>query len=103
MEKLRITLELTLEEARFVISKLWQFRAAKEVANKQQPQPEPEPQPFMLQYGKRYRRRDGEITKPLMESDSEVYPFTDGSKTWASDGAFHYKKFNHPYDLIEEA
>ncbi len=99
MENLRITLELTLEEARFVVSKLWQFRAAKEVANKQQP----EPQPFKLQYGKRYKRRDGKITEPLMESDSEYFPFTDGAEIWKSNGAFHYKKINHPYDLIEEA
>jgi hypothetical protein len=174
MEKLKITLELTLEEARFVLSKLWQFRTEQEVKiykpepepkplklkygkryrrrdgqitarlmesnsetyqftdgeelwksdgsyhpldnchpldlieevveqTETQPEPQPEPQPFKLEYGKRYKRRDGKITEPLMESDSEYFPFTDGAEIWKSNGAFHYKKINHPYDLIEEA
>lgn len=100
MEKLRITLELTLEEARLLVSELWQFRAAKEEANKQQP----DPQPFQLEYGKRYKRRDGKITaRRLEESGLKGYPFTDGEDVWMSDGSFSRNNPNQPYDLIEEA
>jgi hypothetical protein len=63
---------------------------------------EEEPKPFRLEVGKCYKRRDGEITKPLIQSDSENYPFTDGSKTWASDGTFLFEYKPHNYDLIEE-
>jgi hypothetical protein len=108
MENLKITLELTLEEARFVISKLWQFRAAKEEANKQQPEPEPEPQPFQLQYGKRYKRRDGEITAPLVENDDllkETHPFKDTvlDASWQPNGQFGTSTNISKLDLIEEA
>lgn len=99
MEKLTITLELTLEEVRFVVNELWQFRAAKQEANKQQH----EPQPLMLQYGKRYKRRDGKITAPLMSCDSITYPFTDGNKGWTPRGFYYKTEEPHPYDLIEEA
>jgi hypothetical protein len=104
MENLKITLELTLEEARFVISKLWQFRAAKEEANKQQPEPEP----FMLQYGKRYKRRDGEITEPLVVNNGsykETHPFKCpySKSTWKSNGTWSVGKSSDYEDLIEEA
>jgi hypothetical protein len=110
MEKLKITLELTLEEARFVLSKLKQFRDEQEVANKQQPEPnpQPDPKPFKLEYGKRYKRRDGKITTPLVVNDGLrscplIYPFKDLCSSWMPNGSYSENMPNHPYDLIEEA
>jgi hypothetical protein len=104
MENLKITLELTLEEVRFVVNELWQFRTAKEEANKQQP----EPQPFQLEYGKRYKRRDGKITDPLVVNDSyckETHPFKcPYSKiTWKPNGIWGFGTQTDELDLIEEA
>jgi hypothetical protein len=110
MEKLRITLELTLEEARLVVSELWQFRTAKEEANKQQPEPnpQPDPKPFKLEYGKRYKRRDGKITGPLVENDgmyNETHPFKDPDfdMSWQPNGQFGTSTNISKLDLIEEA
>jgi hypothetical protein len=99
MENLRITIEVTFEEGQFVLNELEKFRAEQEVKIYK---PEPEPKPLKLKYGKRYRRRDGQITARLMESNSETYQFTDGEELWKSDGSYHPLDNCHPLDLIEE-
>lgn len=112
MEKLKITLELTLEEARFVLNELEQFRAAKQEANAVILQASAainptEPKPFKLEYGKRYKRRDGKITAPLVVNDglySKTHPFKDPALgiSWQPNGQFGSGKEIHKLDLIEE-
>lgn len=67
------------------------------------PTPE-EAKPLRLEAGKRYVRRDGQITGPLIARDSEYYPFHEGSSspfTWGGNGRYNGPS-DTPLDLIAE-
>jgi hypothetical protein len=53
-----------------------------------------------IELGRRYKRRDGVITGPIVFID---YPFreTDTGGSYSESGAY-YSTANHPFDLIEE-
>lgn len=60
-----------------------------------------------IEAGKRYVRRDGEITAALVPND-ERYPFRDGrgelgsAQAWTSDGSYWYDGDSSEYDIVSE-
>lgn len=54
-----------------------------------------------IEEGKRYVRRDGEISGPMQITDNEKYPFMDGTSTYTANGRI-WKPIITDLDLIEE-
>lgn len=60
--------------------------------------------PLVVEAGKWYRRRDGEVVGPVEKiSSGPRYRWTAGGETYLSDGHWNAQKCRHSYDLIAEA
>lgn len=57
---------------------------------------------IVIQVGRCYRTRRGEVVGPLRESWHSPYPFTDGHKTWRADGRYSSPDDDLPNDLVAE-
>lgn len=65
---------------------------------------------MLIEVGKRYVRRDGAITGPLVPSDHDNpedqknYPFSDSHRhlTYATNGQWALDVSETPFDLVEE-